>query len=484
MFSRLTTLCFTLALTLNAISEAETTVQERPPNFVLIYCDDLGYGDLACYGSQTNSTPNLDRLASQGMRFTDFHVAAAVCSASRAALLTGCYPQRIGIMGALMPKDKHGIHADEMLIPELLKTRGYQTAIYGKWHLGHLAEFLPERHGFDDYFGLPYSNDMWPFHPEMRSFSPLPLIDGEKMIQINPDQNKLTRWYTEHAVKFIEQNKSQPFFLYVPHSMPHVPLYIGYDFYGKTGKGIYADVIAEIDASVGTILEALEKNGLTENTVVIFTSDNGPWLTYGNHAGSAGGFREGKGTTFEGGMRVPMIARWPNKIPAGKVCDALCGTIDILPTFAAIAEAKLPPDRKIDGHDISALLRGEADAKSPHEVYLYYWIYGLDAIRQGPWKLHFPHKFPSLTGKPGHDGKPGGITTGSIGKSLFNLQSDPSESRDVAAEHPEIVAQLEKLAEAAREDIGDAYRNQTGKNRRPAGRIEMTHTTETNAKKS
>lgn len=442
------------------------------PNFVLIYCDDLGYGDLSCYGCQDYKTPRLDRLAAEGMRFTDFHTAAAVCSASRAALLTGCYPQRVSILGALGPADKHGIHADETLLPEVLKQRGYATAIFGKWHLGCREPFLPLRHGFDEYFGLPYSNDMWPFHPTAKHFTPLPLIEGDKTIQVNPDQTRLTQWYTDRAIKFIEANERQPFFLYLPHSMPHVPLFVGYEHYGKTGAGLYADVIAEIDSSAGRILDTLERLKLAENTVVMFTSDNGPWITYGNHAGSAGPFREAKGTTFEGGMRVPLIARWPGKIPAGKTCDELCSTMDVLPTFAGIAGATAVGERRSDGHDIRPLLFADAGAKSPWEAYYYYWNHGLDGIRSGPWKLHFPHSFPSLTCQPGKDGQPAGITPGRIELSLFNLIDDPGETRNVIDAHPEVVARLHELANVAREDLGDAHQKMTGKNRRPAGRIE------------
>lgn len=460
----LTTLLFALA--------AAAAAEDRPPNFVLIYCDDLGYGDLSCYGRQEYKTPNLDRLAVEGMRFTDFHVAAAVCSASRAALLTGCYPQRVGILGALGPDAKHGIHADETLLPEMLKERGYSTAIYGKWHLGHHPPFLPKQHGFDEYFGLPYSNDMWPFHPTATHFPALPLIEGDKTVHLNPDQTRLTEWYTSKAIKFIEANREKPFFLYLPHSMPHVPLFVGYDHYGKTGAGLYADVITELDDSTGRILDTLKRLNLAENTVVVFSSDNGPWLSYGNHAGSRAHFREGKGTTFEGGMRVPMIARWPGRIPAGATCDELASTMDILPTFAAIAGGSLPRDRKIDGHDIRPLLFSEKDAKSSYEAFYYYWNDGLDAIRSGPWKLHFAHSFPSLTGAPGRSGRPSGITQGKIEQSLFNLVDDPAESRDVSADHPKIVAQLEELAEVARTDLGDSHRKQSGKNRRPAGRLQ------------
>jgi arylsulfatase A-like enzyme len=443
---------------------------DRPPNFVLVYCDDLGYGDLSCYGRTEYKTPRLDKLASEGMRFTDYHTAAAVCSASRAALMTGCYPQRVGILGALGPQAKHGINADELLLPEILKAQGYATAIYGKWHLGHLPPFLPKRHGFDDYFGLPYSNDMWPFHPTAK-FPALPLIDGDATIHLNPDQTKLTQWYTERGVKFIEANKDQPFFLYLPHTFPHVPLFVGYDHYGKTGAGIYGDVINEIDSSVGRILDTLDRLQLAENTVVVFASDNGPWITYGNHAGSRGRFREAKGTTFEGGMRVPLIARWPSKIPAGKTCGELCTNMDILPTFTAIAGGKLG-ERKIDGHDIRPLLLDQAGAKSPYEAFYYYWNHGLDGIRSGPWKLHFPHTFPSLTGDAGRDGKPGGITQGKIELSLFNLADDPGEQTNVLDDHPEVVARLQKLADVARADLGDEHQKLAGKNRRAAGKSE------------
>src|SRR5262249_55387775 len=265
--------------------------------FVIILADDLGYADLGCYGARGYQTPNLDRMAKEGMRFTDFYVAQGVCSASRTALLTGCYPNRVGILGALGPKATHGISSKEKTVAEALKARGYATAIYGKWHLGHHPKFLPTRHGFDDYFGLPYSNDMGPKHPTAK-FPALPLIAGEKTIATNPDQTKLTTWYTERAVKFIARNKAKPFFLYVPHAMPHVPLHVSDKFKGKSKRGLYGDVIMEIDWSVGQILAALKKHGLDEKTLVIFASDNGPWLSYGDHAGSAGPLREGKMTTF------------------------------------------------------------------------------------------------------------------------------------------------------------------------------------------
>lgn len=459
-----------MLLVASAVLAQERNAAERPPNVVLIFADDLAYADVQCFGGKHVKTPNLDAMAGEGTRFTDFHVPAAVCSASRAALLTGCYPQRVNILGALGPAAKHGIHDDEMLLPEVLKARGYATAIFGKWHLGHHPQFLPTRHGFDEYFGLPYSNDMWPHHPTNKSFPDLPLIDGEKIVEHNPDQTQLTMWYTERALKFIERNKDQPFFLYLPHSMPHVPLFVSDKHKDKSGLGLFGDVILEIDWSVGQIRAALEQHGLADNTLVIFTSDNGPWLSYGNHAGSAGPLREGKGTTWEGGHRVPMIACWPGKIPAGRVCDELCTTMDLLPTIAALAGGERPP-HKIDGHDIRPLLLGEEGAKSPYEAFYYYWDNGLDAIRSGPWKLHFPHAYRSLTGTPGKDGQPGGYTQARTELALYNLESDVGERENVAEKHPDVVARLQKLAEAARADLGDAHQKRQGAGRRPAGKL-------------
>ena len=307
-----------LSLTFIACGLPAAAEQAERPNIVLVFADDLGYGDLGCYGAAGYQTPNLDRLAKEGVRFTDFYVAQAVCSASRAALLTGCYSNRVSILGALGPNDRHGINDSEVTLAELLKTRGYATAIYGKWHLGHHPQFLPTRHGFDEYFGLPYSNDMWPKHPETKAFPDLPLIDGEKTVERNPDQNHLTTWYAEHAVRFIERHHDQPFFVYLAHNMPHVPLHASDKFRGQTARGLFGDVIEEVDWSVGQVLKALERLGLDERTLVIFTSDNGPWLSYGDHAGSAGPLREGKGTSFDGGVREPCVMRWPGKIPPAR----------------------------------------------------------------------------------------------------------------------------------------------------------------------
>jgi arylsulfatase A-like enzyme len=467
MFLR--TLASILALLAHQASAAEPAKPNRPPNVIIILADDQGYGDAGCYGARDFATPNLDRLAREGVRFTDFYVAQPVCSASRAALLTGCYPNRIGIFGALNPSSTHGISSEEKTLAEVLKPRGYATAIYGKWHLGHRPKFLPTRHGFDDYFGLPYSNDMWPKHPTDR-FPDLPLFEGEKVIEYNPDQTKLTTWYTERAVKFIEKNKDRPFFLYVPHTMPHLPLHVSDRFKGKSKQGLYGDVIMEIDWSVGEILAALKKHGLDEQTLVIYTSDNGPWLSYGNHAGSAGQLREGKMTTWEGGVREPCLMRWPGHIPAGIVCREPAMTIDILPTVAKLAGAELPR-HPIDGLDIWPLVTGKPGAKSPHEAFYFYWDRHLEAVRSGRWKLHFPHSYITLSGKPGgRDGKPALYKEGKTPLALYDLETDPGETRDVAKEHPDVVRRLETLADKAREDLGDSATGQRGKGVRLAGK--------------
>jgi arylsulfatase A len=441
---------------------------DRPPNVVIIFADDMGYGDVGCFGNKTIRTPNIDSLATDGVRFTDFYVAQAVCSASRTALLTGCYPNRLGILGALNPSSRNGIHDRETTLAAMLKAKGYATAIYGKWHLGHHSQFLPTRHGFDDYFGLPYSNDMWPNHPTAK-FPALPLIEGEKTTQENPDQSQLTTWYTERAVKFIDANKSKSFFLYVPHAMPHVPLFVSDKHKGKSKAGLYGDVIEEIDWSVGEILAALKKHDLEKDTLVIFTSDNGPWLSYGNHAGTAGPLREGKATTFEGGVREPFVARWPGKIPAGSICHEPAMTIDLLPTIARFTGAE-PPKLPIEGKDIGPLLTGQKGATSPHEAYFFYWGQALQAVRSGKWKLHFAHDYQSLK-EPGKDGKPGRYVTARIEQSLFDLESDVGETRNVAADHADVVARIEALADRMRDDLGDTATKRTGKGVRPSALV-------------
>jgi arylsulfatase A len=443
---------------------------DRPPNIVIVFADDLGYGDIGCFGNKTIRTPNIDKLAADGVRLTDFYVAQAVCSASRTALLTGCYPNRVGILGALNPASRNGISDRETTLAQVLKAKGYATAVYGKWHLGHHQQFLPTRHGFDDYFGLPYSNDMWPSHPTSK-FPDLPLIDGEKTVETNPDQSRLTTRYTERAVKWIEKNKDRPFFLYVPHAMPHVPLFVSERGKGKSAGGLDGDVIEELDWSVGEIVATLKKHDLEKNTLVIFTSDNGPWLSYGNHAGTAGPLREGKGTSFDGGVRVPFVARWPGKIPAGSVCREPAMTIDLLPTIAKLADADVPK-LPIDGKDIAPLLIGEKGAKSPQEAYFFYWGQELQAVRAGKWKLHFPHEYRTLK-EAGRDGKPGPYANAKISLSLFDLEGDVGETKDLSGENPEVIAKLRGLADRMREELGDSAQKVIGKGVRPAGMVDV-----------
>lgn len=444
---------------------------QPPPNVIIIFTDDQGYADVGCYGGKGIETPHLDRMAREGMRFTDFYVPQAVCSASRAALMTGCYPNRIGILGALGPASKIGISAREMTIAQMLHQQGYATAIYGKWHLGHQPAFLPLQHGFDDYYGLPYSNDMWPRHPTSK-FPDLPLIERDNIIASNPDQTQLTTSYTERAVKFIEANRTKPFFLYVPHSMPHVPLHVSSKFLGKSSRGLYGDVIHEIDWSVGEILAALKKHGLDEKTLVIFTSDNGPWLSYGSHGGSAGTLREGKGTSWEGGVRVPCIMRWPGHIPAGSLCREPAMMIDILPTLAKWTGASLP-EHKIDGMDITPLLSAKPGARSPHDAFFFYWDKHLQAVRSGKWKLHFIHQYRTLADKPGgSDGKPASYSQATTELALYDLELDPGEKTNLADAHPDVVQRLQQLADRAREDLGDSASRKIGKGIRQPGMVE------------
>lgn len=448
------------------------------PNIVIVFTDDQGYGDLGCFGAKGFTTPNIDRMAKEGVRFTDLHVAQPVCSASRAGLLTGCYPNRIGIHGALGPGARHGIHADETTIAEVCKSKGYATGMVGKWHLGHHPMFLPTRHGFDSYFGLPYSNDMWPYHPEAKrgTYPNLPLIENDKIIdpEVTPEeQPNLTTWYTERAVKFIDANAKKPFFLYVAHSMPHVPLFVSDKYKGKTERGRYGDVISEIDWSVGEILKALDRHKVVDNTLIIFTCDNGPWLSYGNHGGSAGPLREGKGTVWEGGVREPFVARWPGKIPAGRECRETAMTIDLLPTIAKIIGAEFPK-RPIDGKDIGPLLRCEPGAKCPHEAYFHYYANGqLQAVRSGKWKLMLPHTYRTMQGQaPGKDGIPGKYRQQRIEKpELYDLEADIGEAKDVASANPDVVKRLLALADKMRDDLGDSLTGRTGTGVRESGRL-------------
>ncbi|HIE97982.1 MAG: sulfatase [Fuerstiella sp.] len=471
-----------LALLFTALfCSASITAADRPPNVVIIFIDDMGYADIGPFGAQGYETPHLDRMAKEGRIFTDFYVTQAVCSASRAGLLTGCYNVRVGIGGALGPSAKIGINKDEVTIAEICKQKNYATACYGKWHLGHHKQFLPLQHGFDDYFGLPYSNDMWPYHPgvlhlpmeqRLKKWPHLPLIDGNKTI--NPqvtgkDQEQLTTQYTEKAVQFIDNHKDEPFLVYLPHSMVHVPLYVSDKFKGKSERGLFGDVMMEVDWSVGQILDTIRRHDLQNDTLVIFTADNGPWLSYGDHCGSAGPLREGKGTMFDGGCRESCVMWWPGKIPADTSCSVPAMTIDILPTIAQLIGAELP-DHKIDGKNIWPLMAGEEGAMSPHEAYFMYYGKQLQAIRSGKWKLHFPHGYRTMAGKPGGtDGIPTSYSQAKIGTELFDLEADIGETTNVASSHPEIVERLTKLANAMRQDLGDT--RMKGPGIRPAGKL-------------
>ncbi len=474
-----------LASRVVAAEPATTPKPAAPPNIVIIFCDDLGYGDIGCFGAKGYGTPNLDRMAAEGIRLTRFYAAQAVCSASRAALMTGCYPNRVGISGALGPQARIGISDEETTIAEIVKQRDYATAAFGKWHLGHHPQFLPVRHGFDRYFGLPYSNDMWPYHPELlklplnerrKRFPELPMIENDRVVNANvtaEDQTHLTTWYTERAVEFIDENHERPFFLYLAHSMPHVPLYVSDKFAGKTDRGLFGDVISEIDWSVGQVLETLKKHNLDKRTLVIFTSDNGPWLSYGEHCGTAGPLREGKGTSWEGGIREPFVARWTGRIPAGSVSSEPAMTIDLLPTIAHLVGAKLP-DHKLDGLDIWPLLSGDLAAKSPHKsLWHYYADNELQAVSSGKYKLYLPHTYRTLAGRPGGTGgMPAKYEQRTlIEPQLYDLEADISETTDIEAAHPDIVKQLLAVAEEARSDLGDSLTQRKPTGARPVGRL-------------
>jgi arylsulfatase len=466
-----------------ACKDSESLRPDRP-NIVIVFTDDQGYGDLSSFGAVDFQTPHIDQMAANGLRFTSFYAAQAVCSASRAGLLTGCYPNRIGITGALMPWATHGLADSEITIAEMLRPLGYATAAFGKWHLGHLPSFLPLQHGFDEYFGLPYSNDMWPVDFDGAPISDsthrkhrhptLPLIEGSETIEeitTLEQQNLLTTRYTEKAVDFIRRHKHQPFFLYLPHTMAHIPLGVSEKFKGKSQQGLYGDVMMEIDWSVGQIISTLKELDLEKNTLMVFVSDNGPWLNFGNHAGSTGGLREGKGTSFEGGQRVPCVMQWPAMIAPNSVSGKLASTIDLLPTIAEITGAELPK-HKIDGVSILPLLKGEVSANPREVLYYYYGRNDLEAIRYKHWKLIFPHISRSYQGVlPGNDGWPGPYRRDTVVMGLYDLRRDPGEYYDVQELYPEVIEEIMEIAEEARSDLGDRLTGVEGTGRRSPGRV-------------
>jgi arylsulfatase len=414
----------------------ENAARARAPNVVLIVADDLGFADIGCNGARDIRTPHIDSLAKDGVRFTNFCVAQAVCTASRAALLSGCYPNRIGMAGALNHTSTVGIHPDEFLLPEMLARQGYATACFGKWHLGTKPEFFPTRNGFDRWAGLPYSNDNGPLHPTVKGIPPLPFYENDRVVETDPDQSQFTARLTDYAVKFITDNKERAFFLYLPHVMPHVPIFASKKSQGRSSRGLYGDVVEELDDGIGRVLQTLRELKLEENTLVIFMSDNGPFLSYGDHAGRAAPFREGKLTTFEGGLRVPFLVRWPEKISAGKTNNEFITGLDLFPSLAAIVQAKLPSERKIDGLDLSPLLSGQLGAKG-RETFACYSGSELHAVRKGNWKLHVPHDYITVDGPPGAAGKPANFA---------NMKPNPIEQsgiRGIASRHGYRVEKLD-----------------------------------------
>lgn len=422
----------------------------RSPNVVIIFLDDAGWADFPPFGSPAYSMPNITRLADEGCRYMQFYVPEAICSASRAALLSGCYPGRTKVFGAHGPGDR-GLDTAFATIAEVLKPIGYATAVFGKWHVGDQPDTRPWARGFDESTGLMYSNDMWEFHPENPEYwGRVPLRfwrNGEVAVEhVTPqDQAMLTTWYTEDAVDFIGRHRDAPFFLYVPHTMPHVPLFVSDRFAGRSGLGLYADVMMEIDWSVGEIMGALRRQGLADDTLVLLASDNGPWTSYGNHAGVTP-YREAKATTFDGGTRSPCVVRYPRAIAAGSASSRAWCTIDVLPTLAALVGAALPAN-EIDGRDVWPLVTGAPGGANPHEYYAFSNNAQLEAMMTGDgrWKLHLPHQYRTLV-EAGHDGMPGTYRQETIARSLFDMASDPYETRDVLAEHPQIAARLDAYA--------------------------------------
>ncbi len=444
------------------LSAPSVSAASARPNFVLIFIDDMGYGDIGPYGSKLNRTPNLDRMAAEGMLLTSFY-AAPVCSASRSQVMTGSYAPRVSVPGVFFPAGPKGLNPKENTVAELLRKEGYATMCVGKWHLGDQPEFLPTRQGFDHYFGIPYSNDMNKTS-KADGRNVCPLLRDEKVVALldGPGQDAVTEQYTEEAVKFIREKRDGPFFLFFPHTAVHVPIHPGKRFQGKSRNGRYGDWVEEIDWSVGEVLKALKVSGVDDKTLVMFTSDNGPWLSKGSDGGVATPLRGGKGGTLEGGVREPTIARWPGRIAAGSRCDAVAGNIDFLPTFVSLAGGEVPAEPKLDGRDISPLLLGRTK-ESPHKAWFYYRGTQLKAVRSGPWKLALGPQSPGM----GLRDTPADLKA--KGLRLYNLDEEIGEVTNVADRNPAIVKRLSALAEAARADIGDG---KAGPGVRPAGTVE------------
>lgn len=447
------------------------------PNFIIFLTDDQGFADLGLKRTDLQ-TPNMNKLAQQGRMFSNFYVTASVCAPSRASLMTGCYPLRVGVPWNINADMEIGLPTEEKTIAEVLKTRGYQSGCFGKWHLGHVPKHLPTGQGFDEYFGIPYSHDMKPesaqVYPQwaeiIEKYPPLPLIHNQKVVEENPDPSTLTHRFTQKALSFIEKNKNRPFFLYMAHAMPHVPLACSAEFRGKSGHGLYADVMLELDDSLGQIIEKLRELDIDRDTCVVLLSDNGPWLAMGDHAGSAMPLREGKGSSFEGGHRVPCVAWWPGKVPEASHCSAVVTAMDILPTFAQIAQARLP-EYKIDGKNISKHFFQTPCPESPHEAIFFYHNRELQAIRSGKWKLHFPHEYLKAV-EPGRGGTYGKTKDFFQAMALYNLDNDPGETSNVAIHNKKVVVRLMKQAAAMREDLGDSLTQTQGTGMRSQQKIQ------------
>ena len=446
------------------------STRQSTPNVIIIFTDDQGYGDLGCYGAKGFETPNIDKMAKDGIRFTDFYVSQAICSASRASLMTGSYSGRVGVQGAISPWNVNGLDPRIDTIAKLLKRHGYTNAVFGKWHLGHREKYLPLQNGFDEYAGLICSNDMWPVDydgnpltgKKKSYYPPMSFWEGNQpseKIETLADQGQLTKKITAKAVDFINKNKDTPFFLYIPHPMPHQPIAASEMFLGKSELGLYGDVIMEIDWSVGQIIDALKSHEIDQNTLIIYASDNGPWLNYGKWGGSAGPLREGKGTMWEGGARVPCIMRWPDKINPGRVISNIASTMDIFPTIAQII-GKKKINNKIDGVSLLPLIEGIPGANPRDELY-YYYGENLIAIRKNNHKLVFPHVYRSYDNvEPGENLHPGAYSQGRSGLELYDLDTDIEESTDISKQFPAIVNELQELGEKARLLLGD---NLTGR---------------------
>ena len=446
---------------------------KKTPNIIFILTDDQGYNDLSCYGAKDIYSPNIDSLAANGAIFSSYYATNPVCSASRASIMTGCYADRIGVFNAYMPENKFGLNPNETTIAEMLKKQNYKTGIFGKWHLGDAPEFLPRKQGFDEFYGILYSNDMWPYHPQQGpvfNFSDIFLYENETKLKVIKDQTFLTQALTERSIAFIEKNKNNPFFLFLSHPQPHVPLFVSEKFKGTSNRKLYGDVIQEIDNSVGQIIKALKERDLEENTIIIFTSDNGPWLSYGNHSGSAGIYKEGKGTSWEGEHRVPGIVYYPNEIKKNTKIEAPAMGIDWLPTIADFTKSALP-DKKIDGLSLVPLLKGETE-KSPHQNFFFYYNRNeLHAIRHLDFKLYFPHKYRSLNGRMGRDdGLPINYDQNEINShELYNLKEDPSETNEISNSNQKIVNKILKIGDSIRNILGDSLKDIKGSEVREIG---------------